>query len=83
MSASLIRYWGSYFKTPRHAREFARVFANAASRGWRTHLVCCKPPDDPGWLAPLYAVGTHIEYLPRWARTSSTCRGHGGTSIPA
>jgi len=65
MSVTLVRYWGSYFKTLRQAHEFARVFAAAAARGWWTHLVCCRPPDDPGWLQPLEQVGTRIEYLPR------------------
>lgn len=65
MAITLIRYWGSYFKTPRPAREFAAIFANAAARGWRTCLVCCQPPDDPSWLTPLHETGTSIEYLPR------------------
>jgi glycosyltransferase involved in cell wall biosynthesis len=53
MAVTLVRYWGSFFKTPRQAREFARVFVAAAARGWRTHLVCCRPPDDAGvvWRA--------------------------------
>lgn len=65
MPATLIRYWGSFFKTPRQAHEFARIFAAAAARGWWTHLVCCRPPDDPDWLRPIEEVGTRIAYLPR------------------
>jgi glycosyltransferase involved in cell wall biosynthesis len=65
MPVTLVRYWGSFFKTPRQAQEFARVFAAAAARGWSTHLVCCRPPDDPGWLRPIEEVGTRIAYLPR------------------
>ncbi len=40
----------------------------AAAREWRTHLVCCRPPEDLSWLTPLERVGTTIEYLPRARR---------------
>ncbi len=65
MAVTLIRYWGSYFKNPHHSHGFAAIFARAAVKGWRTYLVCCRPPDDPHWLAPFQKTGTGIEYLPR------------------
>jgi glycosyltransferase involved in cell wall biosynthesis len=62
---TLIRYWGSNFKTPREGRRIAGYFGAALAAGWKCHLVCSRPSDDPEWAAPVIESGVHIEYLPR------------------
>jgi glycosyltransferase involved in cell wall biosynthesis len=62
---SLIRYWGSSFKTPREAVRIAGYFSAAVAAGWECWLVSCRPPDDPAWAAPVTESGVRIEYLPR------------------
>lgn len=83
MPVTLVRYWGSYFKSARHAGRIAAYFARTASAGWRTYLVCCQPPDDPSWTDDVRRLGVEIVYLPRAsgnfdarcvARTFSLCR---------
>jgi len=65
MATTILRYWGSYFKNPYHGCLFSAISARAAERGWRTFLVCSRPPNDPEWLTPVCDAGTTIEYLPR------------------
>ena len=62
---TLIRYWGSNFKTPREGRRVAGYFGAALADGWKCHLVCSRPSDDPEWAAPVIESGVQIEYLPR------------------
>lgn len=62
---TLIRYWGSHFKTPREGRRIAGYFSQALAAGWQCHLVCSRPADNPEWAAPVIASGVRIEYLPR------------------
>ena len=62
---TLIRYWGSNFKTPREGRRIAGYFSRALAAGWKCHLVCSRPADDPRWAEPVIDSGIHIEYLPR------------------
>jgi glycosyltransferase involved in cell wall biosynthesis len=62
---TLIRYWGSNFKTPREGRRIAGYFSQARAAGWKCHLVCSGPPDDPSWAAPVLDSGVQIEYVPR------------------
>lgn len=62
---TLIRYWGSSFKTPREGRRIAGYFSRALAAGWHCHLVCSRPADDPAWAAPVIESGVQIEYLPR------------------
>lgn len=80
---SLIRYWGSYFKTAREGRRIASYFARVAAEGWDCHLVCCREPDDPAWTEPVLDLGVTVHYLPRAsgnfdrrcvARTAALCR---------
>ncbi len=65
MVPTLLRYWGSYFKTPAAVTRIAKDMCLAAHKGWRTHLVCCQAPAEDSWLQPLRDIGTEIEYLPR------------------
>jgi glycosyltransferase involved in cell wall biosynthesis len=62
---TLIRYWGSSFKTPREAVRIAGYFGAAVAAGWECWLVSCRPPDDPAWADPVTRLGVRIEYLPR------------------
>jgi glycosyltransferase involved in cell wall biosynthesis len=62
---TLIRYWGSNFKTPREGRRIAGYFSAALAAGWKCHLVCSRPSDDPQWATPVTESGVHIEYIPR------------------
>jgi glycosyltransferase involved in cell wall biosynthesis len=80
---TLIRYWGSNFKTPREGRRIAGYFGAALAAGWKCHLVCSRPSDDPEWATPVIESGVRIEYISRprgnfdWAsiqRTRELCR---------
>ncbi len=65
MTVSYVRYWGSYFKKPQMAVEFANSARMLAARGWSICLVCSQPPEDRGWLRPLLDAGARIVYQPR------------------
>ena len=65
MPFTLVRYWGSYFKSARDVRRIASYFRRCREAGWQCCLVCCQPPEDPAWLDPLVEMGVAIEYLPR------------------
>lgn len=86
MPVTLVRYWGSYFKSLRHSRRVAAYFARCSEAGWRCVLVACRPPEDPAWNEPIEALGVEIVYLPRIrrnfdpggvARTFRLCRSFG------
>jgi len=65
MTTTLIRYFGGHVKNPRQARSFAHLLRGAVARGWRSVLVCSRPPDELAWLDPLHEAGAQIVYLPR------------------
>jgi len=65
MGVTLIRYWGSYFKSPRAVSNMVNQLKGPLAKGWYTHLVCCWPPEDESWLQPLLGMGVKIEYVPR------------------
>jgi glycosyltransferase involved in cell wall biosynthesis len=65
MGVTLVRYWGSYFKSPRAVSNMVNQLKTPAAKGWSTHLVCCWPPEDEKWLQPLLDMGIKIEYVPR------------------
>jgi len=65
MGVTLIRYWGSYFKSPRAVSNMVNQLKGPLAKGWDTHLVCCWPPEDEKWLQPLLDIGVKIEYMPR------------------
>lgn len=62
---TLIRYWGSFFKSPRAVGMIAKDLRPAAEIGWSTLLVCCNPPEDESWLKRLREIGTKIIYHSR------------------
>ena len=62
---TVVRYWGSYVKSPAQAERLAGYFTAVASAGWRSVLVCCQPPSHEEWLRPLSDMGVEIRYLPR------------------
>lgn len=68
MAVTVVRYWGSYFKSLRHARRVAAYFAHGSANGWRCVLVACQPPADPAWNDPIRDLGVEIVYLPRVRR---------------
>ena len=65
MPPTLVRYWGSYFKNPRQSGVFSAIFARFTAAGWRSYMVCCRPPDDPGLLEPVLDTGAKVVYRPR------------------
>ncbi len=65
MGVTLVRYWGSYFKSPRAVSNMVNQLRIPAAKGWNTCLVCCWPPDDEKWLQPLFDMGVNIEYVQR------------------
>ena len=65
MPTTLIRYWGSHIKRPQNVLFFRETLRVTISAGWRTYLVCCRPPDDPALLELLLASGVRVLYLPR------------------
>ena len=83
VAVTLIRYWGSYFKSARDVRRIASYFRRCREAGWQCCLVCCQPPADQSWLTPLGHAGVAVEYVPRARgnfdlacilRTFSLCR---------
>ncbi len=64
-----LRYWGSFFKSPRIASEYATIFRPMVERGWETYLVLGHKPADLDWLRDLTDLGVHILEMPR-ARTN-------------
>lgn len=65
MGVTLIRYWGSYFKSPRAVSNMVNQLKSPIAKGWNTHLICCWSPEDESWLQPLLDMGVKIEYIPR------------------
>ena len=63
--ATLLRYWGSYFKSLEHAERIASYFAAARSAGWDCHLVMSQEPANPAWLAPLQRDGITLHRIQR------------------
>ena len=83
---SLVRYWGSYFKSAREGRRIASYFSRALAEGWQCHLVCCQKPDDRAWTDAVLDAGVMVHYLPRAsgnfdrrcvARAKALCRATG------
>ncbi len=65
MSITYIRYWGSYFKRPRHCTLFAGIMRSVAEAGWKSYIVCSRPPADSQLAEKVLETGTEIVYLPR------------------
>jgi glycosyltransferase involved in cell wall biosynthesis len=65
MGVTLIRYWGSYFKSPRAVSNMVTQLGVPMAKGWNTYLVCCWPPEEESWLQPLLDMGVKIEYVAR------------------
>lgn len=65
MGITLIRYWGSYFKSPRAVSNMVNQLRVPTTERWNTYLVCCWPPEDESWLQPLLDIEVKIEYVPR------------------
>ena len=61
----VLRYWGSHFKSERHAQLLGLEFEPVLRRGWVIHLVMEHPPSDPSWLEGLCKMGVCIVYQPR------------------
>jgi glycosyltransferase involved in cell wall biosynthesis len=62
---TLIRYWSSFVKSARHGERVASYFHAAAAAGWRSVLVCSRPPESPAWAGPLRDAQVEIVYHPR------------------
>jgi glycosyltransferase involved in cell wall biosynthesis len=63
--ATLVRYWTSFIKSARHGRRVASYFDATRAAGWRSVLVCSRPPDAAEWAGPLGEAGVEILYHPR------------------
>jgi glycosyltransferase involved in cell wall biosynthesis len=83
MPPTLVRYWGSYFKSGREGQRIASYFRDVAAAGWTCHLVCCREPDDLAWTQPALEAGVSLHYMPRASgnfdrgvmrRTATLCR---------
>jgi glycosyltransferase involved in cell wall biosynthesis len=64
-SITLLRYWGSYFKSLDHAERIASYFGAATAAGWSCHLVVSQPSPEAAWLAPLSRAGITLHHVPR------------------
>jgi glycosyltransferase involved in cell wall biosynthesis len=62
---TLLRYWGSHFKSLEHAERVASYFAASRAAGWDCHLVMSQPPARPEWLAPLQRDAVTLHHVPR------------------
>ena len=60
-----VRYWGSFFKSPRIAHEYATLFRPLVERGWKSYLVLECKPGNPAWLDGLNDLGIRIICMPR------------------
>jgi glycosyltransferase involved in cell wall biosynthesis len=65
MKRDLTRYWGSHFKSARHAANLAIEFQVLASRGWNCNLVLEHLPEDSLWLDQFKQLGVTLSTLPR------------------
>lgn len=65
MAKILTHYWGSHFKSERHAVNLELAFEVLIERGWVCHLVLEWEPADPGWLSGLRKLGVSIICVPR------------------
>lgn len=68
---SLLRYWGSHFKTRRQVGVVVEEFRPLIRQGWECHLVLEREPDDREWLTDLTAQGVRIHLEPRPKRKFS------------
>ena len=67
-STTILRYWGSHFKTRREVWGIAEEFRPLTRRGWHCHLVLEREPDDPEWMADMNRQGVKVHIIPRPAR---------------
>lgn len=64
-AVTLLRYWGSYFKSLEHAERIASYFGAARAAGWHCHLVMSQAPVDAAWLTPLRRDGITLHHIKR------------------
>ena len=62
---TVLRYWGSHFKSLEHAERIASYFAAPRQAGWDCHLVTSRAPASAAWLAPLQRDGITIHHVER------------------
>lgn len=60
-----VRYWGSFFKSPRIAHEYATLFRPLVERGWKSYLMLEHKPENPAWIDGLNDLGVQIICMPR------------------
>lgn len=65
MANVLTHYWGSHFKSDRHAANMELEFEVLTERGWICHLVLEWEPEEPGWIEGLRKLGVGITCIPR------------------
>ena len=65
MAKILTHYWGSHFKSDRHAANMELEFEVLTERGWICHLIIEWEPDEPGWIEGLRKLGVGITCIPR------------------
>ena len=61
----VLRYWGSHFKSRRHASNLACQFEPLVQRNWHCYLVVERLPDERSWLEPFQALDVRLVVLPR------------------
>ena len=58
---SIVHYWAGCPQTPNSKwRRFLEVVRRCEMRGWRTHLVWSRIPDDPALVRPFIQAGCEI-----------------------
>lgn len=65
INRSLLRYWGSHFKSERQAANFVVQFETLVESGWRCHLVLERLPENSDWLSGLRNIGVGLHCIPR------------------
>lgn len=68
MNNTVLRYWGSHFKTRRQVGIMVEWFSPMVRRGWDCHLILEREPDDADWLTELKILGVRIHLAHRPAR---------------
>lgn len=62
---TLIRYFGSYLKSPKMVEHNIILFKPMLDLNWKICMVLEKPPENKEWLDEFSRLGVSIEYMPR------------------
>ncbi|MCU7845548.1 MAG: glycosyltransferase family 4 protein [Candidatus Thiodiazotropha sp. (ex Monitilora ramsayi)] len=62
---TVIRYFGSYLKSPRMVEQNIIFYKPIIALNWKVCMVLERPPENKEWLDRIKELGVEIEYMPR------------------